>query len=118
MQYLECLAAALRDMTETYHPAERMSTVLDAVMVELRADGPKRVVPARRDSSRDAGMLVVTSKRRQLAPSRPAKPAVVQKTPSDPPSSFDGFIVVTPHATDNTNMEDLWPNRATRRVVA
>ena len=110
MQYLECLAAALRDMTETYHPAERMSTVLEAVLIELRADGPKRVVPARRDSSRDAEMTVVTPKRRQIAPPRPTKPAMVQKTPTDPPSSFEGFIVVTPQSTDNSNMEDLWPD--------
>jgi hypothetical protein len=36
MQYLECLSAALTDMAYTYQPAERMSTVLRAVMVELR----------------------------------------------------------------------------------
>lgn len=38
MQYLECLSAALHDMAQTYQPAERMSTVLNAVMVELRSD--------------------------------------------------------------------------------
>lgn len=61
MQYLECLSAALKDMSYTYQPAERMSTVLDAVMAELRggADpGPHgfirprgAIVPARRGST-------------------------------------------------------------------
>ncbi|EDU43337.1 Fungal-trans multi-domain protein [Pyrenophora tritici-repentis] len=66
MQYLECLSAALSDMAFTYQPAERMSTVLRAVMVELRG-GPEppsstafnlykpksSVVPARRGSTID-----------------------------------------------------------------
>ncbi|KAF1955049.1 hypothetical protein CC80DRAFT_475133 [Byssothecium circinans] len=38
MQYLECLSTALKDMGHTYQPAERMSVVLHAVMVELRGD--------------------------------------------------------------------------------
>ncbi|KAF1935429.1 hypothetical protein EJ02DRAFT_507073 [Clathrospora elynae] len=64
MQYLECLSAALSDMASTYQPAERMSTVLRAVMVELRC-GPEppssthfnsykpqsAIVPARRGST-------------------------------------------------------------------
>jgi len=63
MQYLECLSAALSDMAHTYQPAERMSVVLRAVMVELRG-GPEpnqfklyrpksAVVPARRGSTID-----------------------------------------------------------------
>ncbi|KAF2492446.1 hypothetical protein BU16DRAFT_466772, partial [Lophium mytilinum] len=36
MQYLECLSAALQDMACTFQPAERMSVVLQAVMLELR----------------------------------------------------------------------------------
>ncbi|KAF1846269.1 uncharacterized protein K460DRAFT_339333 [Cucurbitaria berberidis CBS 394.84] len=65
MQYLECLSAALSDMAATYQPAERMSIVLRAVMVELRG-GPEpnmnsftlyksksSVVPARRGSTID-----------------------------------------------------------------
>jgi len=63
MQYLECLSAALTDMAYTFQPAERMSTVLRAVMVELRG-GPEphqfklykpksAVVPARRGSTID-----------------------------------------------------------------
>lgn len=135
MQYLECLAAALRDMTETYHPAERMSAVLEAVMVELRADIPseerrRSVVPARRDSSSHAEMPEPYSshKRRQIAQPRArntqmANPSqalsAVHESPStrerestnDHPSSlFDGFIVVTPQVADGTNVEGLWPN--------
>ncbi|KAH7377335.1 fungal-specific transcription factor domain-containing protein [Pyrenochaeta sp. MPI-SDFR-AT-0127] len=66
MQYLECLSAALSDMAATYQPAECMSVVLRAVMVELRG-GPEpanmnsfklykpksAVVPARRGSTID-----------------------------------------------------------------
>lgn len=63
MQYLECLSAALSDMAHTYQPAERMSVVLRAVMVELRG-GPEpnqfrlykpksSLVPARRGSTID-----------------------------------------------------------------
>src|SRR4051812_44308711 len=63
MQYLECLSAALSDMAHTYQPAERMSVVLRAVMVELRG-GPETnqfklykpksaIVPARRGSTID-----------------------------------------------------------------
>jgi Fungal specific transcription factor domain len=112
MQYLECLAAALHDMTETYHPAERMSMVLEAVMVELRANGPGRsVVPARRDSSSHAEVPEYSSKRRQLAQLKLARnqPAAIQES-LDHPSSFDGFVVITPQTTDSTNVEGLWPN--------
>ncbi|KAK5077509.1 hypothetical protein LTR16_008773, partial [Cryomyces antarcticus] len=66
MQYLECLAAALQDMAYTYQPAERMSTVLQAVMIELRGGSfssvlrldpsYSAVVPARRGSSNDEVM--------------------------------------------------------------
>jgi hypothetical protein len=52
MQYLECLTAALKDMSYTYVPAQRMSNVLEAVALELRDAAPeRRTVPARRDSS-------------------------------------------------------------------
>lgn len=57
MQYLECLAAALADMTSTYKPAESMSAVLKSVMDELQ-DGMEgyslmngTVIPARRGST-------------------------------------------------------------------
>jgi hypothetical protein len=63
MQYLECLSAALCDMAQTYQPAERMSAVLRAVMVELRGgSGASQsrlykpiaaAVPARRGTTND-----------------------------------------------------------------
>lgn len=138
MQYLECLAAALRDMTETYHPAERMSMVLEAVMIELRADAPpeerrRNVVPARRDSSTHAEIPEQYSshKRRQLVQPRPRNAKMMntsssqqaignlQESPltgqSEPAtdhrsSSFEGFILITPQTTDPTNVDGLWPN--------
>lgn len=52
MQYLECLTAALKDMSHTYVPAQRMSNVLEAVALELRDAAPeRRSIPARRSSS-------------------------------------------------------------------
>lgn len=52
MQYLECLAAALQDMAHTYVPAEKMSNVLGAVIVELRDAVPEaRAKPPRRRRS-------------------------------------------------------------------
>ncbi|USP76255.1 hypothetical protein yc1106_03529 [Curvularia clavata] len=92
MQYLECLAAALSDMAYTYQPAERMSTVLRAVMVELRG-GPdpvsstsfniyrpqSSIVPARRGSTidMDSDMNDGTqqwAKKRQMSSSSTARP--------------------------------------------
>lgn len=86
MQYLECLAAALSDMAHTYQPAERMSTVLRAVMVELRGGPdplsatsfsiykpPSSLIPARRSSTidTDADMTSRTTqswhKKRQMS---------------------------------------------------
>jgi hypothetical protein len=80
MQYLECLSAALSDMAHTYQPAERMSVVLRAVMVELRG-GPEpnqfrlykpksAVVPARRGSTIDMDdfeNMSQTWKKRQMS---------------------------------------------------
>lgn len=57
MRYLECLTAALKDMAESYQPAERMASVLDAVLHELQGIHPEHhvssLVPARRGSSAD-----------------------------------------------------------------
>jgi hypothetical protein len=39
MRYLQCLALALRDMGPTYHPADAMSNILQAVMAEMSASG-------------------------------------------------------------------------------
>ncbi|KAF1982586.1 hypothetical protein K402DRAFT_424510 [Aulographum hederae CBS 113979] len=63
MQYLECLSAALADMSHTYQPAEQMSIVLNGVLAELRGISPTQnpepsfrrptgsSIPARRDST-------------------------------------------------------------------
>ncbi|PVH95805.1 hypothetical protein DM02DRAFT_689316 [Periconia macrospinosa] len=81
MQYLECLSASLNDMGQTYQPAERMSVVLRAVMVELRGDtlpttNPhdfkllykpnSAVVPARRGSSTESFDKTPLYKKRQM----------------------------------------------------
>ena len=140
MQYLECLAAALKDMTETYQPAERMSMVLEAVLIELRADSPpeerpRSLVPTRRDSSShvETSEQYSSQKRRQLAQPRPARKAstIVQLTSTEqqatmegvqkslstavnmgehPTSSLDGFVMITPETTDSTDVDGLWPN--------
>ena len=79
MQYLECLSAALHDMAFTYQPAQRMSTVLRAVMVELRGGGtpensfrlykPKSVlVPARRGSTNETNDIPTFKKRQTSRP--------------------------------------------------
>ncbi|KAL6706992.1 hypothetical protein ACN47E_004942 [Coniothyrium glycines] len=96
MQYLECLSAALSDMAHTYQPAQRMSTVLRAVMIELRG-GPdptnatsfnlykpkSAVVPARRGSTiqdDDVERWSTTAKKRQI--SRPQAGSRKQRTNS------------------------------------
>ena len=81
MQYLEVLHAALQDMSHAYQPAERMASVLNAVMIELRggsiSDGKmlgstSTTIPARRESSSvDADRPTV--KRRQTDNSRKTK---------------------------------------------
>ncbi|KAF2815741.1 uncharacterized protein BDZ99DRAFT_565677 [Mytilinidion resinicola] len=80
MQYLECLSAALQDMACTFQPAERMSVVLQAVMLELRGESTATgqspmnlykpagaLVPARRGSSNDDMADPPVFKRRQTS---------------------------------------------------
>lgn len=89
MKYLECLAAAINDMAETYQPAERMSSVLKAVLDELKAARPVRqyasTVPARRDSSsrRDSDFEWNPPKRHQT--SRPGMQRTISQL-SQPPA--------------------------------
>lgn len=45
MQYLENLAAALQDMSSTYQPAASMSSILQAVMIELQNASEKTPPP-------------------------------------------------------------------------
>lgn len=41
MSYLEILAQAINDMSETYQPAERMDNLLVAVLTQVRGDAPE-----------------------------------------------------------------------------
>jgi hypothetical protein len=135
MQYLECLAAALEDMAYTYQPAERMSTVLQAVMIELRG-GPATfsrrlyaredaVVPARRGSTNgEAGAVTLQKRQRTGLTGKPVRQQSLEVTSdSHAISGFtthtpgqrgeidfdrqDGFVMITPRS-DISN--SIWPN--------
>jgi len=82
MQYLECLSAAMQDMSYAYQPAERMFIVLQAVLAELRGStitDPQHLIrngfrgnsgmgPIRRDSSTmDTTEAPSFTKRRNIA---------------------------------------------------
>jgi hypothetical protein len=80
MQYLECLASALQDMSCTYQPAASMSSILQAVMLELKNASSKTpppdfrylrgenvMIPARRESSLNDTEEQRTFKKRQLS---------------------------------------------------
>ncbi|KAH7018437.1 fungal-specific transcription factor domain-containing protein [Microdochium trichocladiopsis] len=41
MSYLEILSQAINDMSETYQPAERMDSLLEAVLTQVRGDAPE-----------------------------------------------------------------------------
>ncbi|KAF2737727.1 hypothetical protein EJ04DRAFT_550446 [Polyplosphaeria fusca] len=91
MQYLECLSAALQDMAYTYQPAERMSTVLRAVMVELRGEPTdytlrlykpaSSLIPARRGSSTTEALDSPVFKRRQTSRPRAGTGTGTSKKP-------------------------------------
>jgi hypothetical protein len=76
MQHLECLAAALSDMTGTYKPAEGMSEVLKVVMDELNEGAQDynmhngTVIPARRGSTAEHTSASAPNKRRQNSSTR------------------------------------------------
>ncbi|PGH26432.1 hypothetical protein AJ80_01930 [Polytolypa hystricis UAMH7299] len=124
MQYLECLSTSLQDMAQTYHPAERMSVVVQEVIAELKDTsidifhsigalrGP--VVPARRGSTNDEAHPA-PFKRRQTSRSRSiarlnSSSGVMANgdtngKPASPPQPFagegertDGFILATPRS--------------------
>ncbi|CAG8951391.1 hypothetical protein HYFRA_00007303 [Hymenoscyphus fraxineus] len=98
MQYLECLASALDDMSYTYQPAASMSSILQAVMIELQNSSsitppppdirhsPQRressSIPARRSSTNDAAEIR-TFKKRQLSKSS-TRPLRMSATTSIP----------------------------------
>jgi len=118
MQYLENLAAALQDMSATYQPAASMSSILQAVMIELQNSSDKTPppdfngsrylqnesisIPARRDSNAmnldESDMR--TFKKRQLSKASSTRPSIsasdYPKTPLVPPLSIGGSGT-TPH---------------------
>jgi hypothetical protein len=82
MQYLECLASALHDMSYTYQPAASMSSILQAVMTELQnassktpppdfkyLRGESMTIPARRESTPNETEEIRSFKKRQLSKS-------------------------------------------------
>ena len=82
MQYLECLASALQDMSYTYQPAASMSSILQAVMLELQNASAKTpppdlryfrgdnvTIPARRESASNDTDEQRIFKKRQLSKS-------------------------------------------------
>jgi len=135
MQYLECLAAALEDMAYTYQPAERMSLVLQAVMIELRggpATSSRRLyaredatVPARRGSTNGEAEAVTFQKRQRTGLTRKSMRQqsldvtgdshAINVVTTHPPGQRgeidydrqDGFIMITP-MSDISN--GIWPN--------
>jgi len=91
MQYLECLTAALQDMSQTYVPAEKMSNVLEAVTIELRDTVPeRRTVPARRRSSHH-DIHEQGSFKRHLAFHRDPPPQVPEDSISQPRQHRQAF---------------------------
>lgn len=97
MQYLECLASALQDMSYTYQPAASMSSILQAVMLELqnslettpppdfkawrdRAVVENVMVPTRRQSANDTEERRIF-KKRQLSKASSTRPSILS-TPS------------------------------------
>jgi hypothetical protein len=87
MQYLECLASALYDMSCTYQPAASMSSILQAVMLELQNPisktpppdfrhlrGESVTIPARRESSPNDSEETRFFKKRQLSKSSTGPP--------------------------------------------
>jgi len=111
MQYLENLAAALQDMSSTYQPAASMSSILQAVMIELQNASDKTPpsdftsryfhnesisIPARRDSNTmnidDSDMR--TFKKRQLSKASSTRPSMPSsdfpKTPIVPALPIGG----------------------------
>jgi len=103
MKYLECLAMALHDMGPTYQPAESMSNILQAVMVELSESRDKAspieppkmlstMAPRRQSLSNDEHAEQRHFKRRASSKSgmRPeiSPPEFARPTPVRAPPSF------------------------------
>jgi hypothetical protein len=95
IQHLDCLSAALKDMSATYQPAEHMSSVLQTVMTDLctatsssnRApltEPPPTTSPARRHSMFEpSGDESALKRRRQLDGDRSQTRGIQQRKTSD-----------------------------------
>jgi hypothetical protein len=121
MRYLECLSTALSELAHLYQPAQRMSVVLRAVMVELRGgcevshpglDIPTAAaVPARRGSTNAADSYEDTKrmgKKRQIDFPRPdsaleTKAGSMNATPSAQVMNHNANINVNANANVNAS---------------
>ena len=121
IQYLECLASALQDMSYTYHPAASMSSILQAVMLELQNASSKTpppdfrylrgenvTIPARRESSSNETEEQRIFKKRQLSKSS-SRPANLSSSTiitdfAKTPASMDGMGVML-NGTSETEIE-------------
>jgi hypothetical protein len=116
MQYLECLALALYDMSFTYQPAASMSSILQAVMLELQnasaktpppdqryLQGDNMMITARRESTSETDEHRI-SKKRQLSRSSATRPNTFSSsTPSIPPlKDFSNAPASMPTPSINT----------------
>ncbi len=108
LPYLECLTSALQDMSSTYQPAASMSSILQAVMLELEnananckpsspdirhQNNSVSMIPARRESAADGDTR--SYKKRQLSKSS-TRPSF---TPQAPQSMVSTFVNVTSTAS-------------------
>ncbi len=113
MQYLECLASALDDMSHTYQPAASMSSILQAVMLELqnasaksppedkryeRAESRAVAIPARRESNSSGADNSRSFKKRQLSKSSIRPPSSITIASTAPSLDFSR----TPQSTATT----------------
>lgn len=112
LSYLECLASALQDMSCTYQPAASMSSILQAVMLELQNASSKTpppdlrylrdesvAIPARRESTNDASEAR-TFKKRQLSKSS-SRPSTLSS--SSTTTNMPDFAK-TPASTNSLSM--------------
>lgn len=116
MRYLECLTAALKDMSETYQPAERMASVLDVVLLELQDLHPEQqlssTIPARRGSSADREQEPFFIPSKRVSSNRARAGAALLPTISQSmssagyePSNFSYPVVPSPTPTSQVRLE-------------
>ncbi|KAH8651824.1 fungal-specific transcription factor domain-containing protein [Tricladium varicosporioides] len=136
MQYLECLASALHDMSSTFQPAASMSSILQAVMQELQNAssktpppdlkywrGDSMAIPARRDSTSMESEEARTFKKRQLSKSSTsARPTNLSTsaTSSSMPTSIsisDGKFPQTPASSAATASSNPLTNPTTNLML-